>query len=185
MKTSTWLWINKTFRRGAVQLEKVMFSNDDPQPRKVLFLFPQGKERFLDSIPVIEELERYQDEGTIQLAIPDPMREFTPPTRHKVFFYPVLKGTPPRVDLPVLEVRYQHETFDAVINLDPVLDRRLMRILRVITVPKRIGFAGPGSDDIYNIQIDPGEPESLAGSYTQIMALCDLGKPATEPNQPA
>ena len=177
MKTTTWLWFYKTLGRLSDLPQEVLFSVDIPQPRRLLFLFPVDQPRLLESLPVLQELERYPNGGAFKLAIPIIFQELIPASRHGIFFFPLMKAKPPKVDVAVLRARYRDESFDAVVNLDPELSRHMARVIRTIDAPKRIGFSGPGADDIYNIQIDPEEPDLLAGSYDQILALCDLGTP--------
>lgn len=156
---------------------EVRFSADEPPPRRLLFLFPTDADRFQASLRVFRHLERYPDGEAIQLAVPMNFQDQIPVSNHGVFYFPLTRDKAPTVDVAVLLARYQDESFDAVVNLDPELTRQMARVIHGIKAPKRIGFSAAGADDIYNIQIDPEEPDLLDGSYDQMLAICDLGTP--------
>lgn len=177
MKTTTWLWLYKLLGRLPAMPQEVLFSVEEPPPRRLLFLFPTDADRFRTSLRVFHHLERYPDGEAIQLAVPVSFQDQIPASNHGVFYFPLTRDKVPTVDVAVLLARYKEESFDAVVNLDPEITRHMAQVIHSINAPKRIGFSALGADDIYNIQIDPEEPDLLDGSYDQMLAICDLGTP--------
>ena len=88
---------------------------------------------------------------------------------------------PERIDVETLVGKFAGKNYDAVINLTPHIDLDMARFMSRIKTPKRIGFFGPGSDELYNIQIRSVTEDDFTAAYDQILALCDLGP---EPDHP-
>jgi len=177
MKTSTWLKIYRTLGRITKRKDLVQFSPDNPQPQRLLFLFPLNPAIFYESLHVVQRLADYPPQNNIHFAVALNLKEIMPPTDHLTFYYPFIKDDPPKIDLEVLEARFGNEKYDAVINLEAKPSLQMAKLISKIKAPKRIGFSGPGADELYNIQIAPVSESYLSGAYDQILGFCDLGKP--------
>ena len=160
----------------------VAFTADDARPKKLLIFFPLEKELFIQSIHFLRQLERHPPRNNFHLAIRSDHRAIIPPSSHKTFYYPMSAEHPERIDYPVLAKKFGNHRFDAVINLEPEINLDLARVMSQVKAAKRIGFAGPGADDLYNIQIRRQSPTEFTAAYNQILALCDLGPESDHPD---
>ena len=160
---------------------EVLFSPGYPQPKRLLFLFPILVEHFDESIYILRRLERHPG-ATILLAIPSLFRDRIPTPSHQIFYFPFIKEKLSKIQLEVLVARFQHDTFDTVINLDPLMNLEMARVISLIRAPKRIGVAYPGADEIYNIQIQTQPSSPLRAAYDQMLNLCDLGSLGEHPD---
>lgn len=174
--------MNKTIGRNKSQPRKVLSAPSDPQPKRLLFLFPLLEEHFDESIYVLRRLERHSGGATILLGIPMLFRDSFPTPSHQIFYFPFIKEKLSKIHLEVLVARFQHDTFDTVINLDPLMNLEMARVISLIRAPKRIGVAYPGADEIYNIQVQTQPSSPLRAAYDQMLNLCDLGPLGEHPD---
>ncbi len=177
MKTATWLKINNTLGRLTRRKNLVQFSATNPQPHRLLFLFPVQPAIFYKSLHIVKRLASYSPQNKIHFAVAHNLKDLMPATDHLIFYYPFLKDESTKIDLDVLVARFGNEQYDAVINLDVEPSLQMAKLISKIEAPKRIGFAGPGADELYNIQIAAVSERQLSGAYDQILGFCDLGKP--------
>ncbi|UCD38102.1 MAG: hypothetical protein JSW54_01040 [Fidelibacterota bacterium] len=177
MKTSTQLRFYKAFGYIKTPPREVVFSPQNPPPRKLLFLFPLQKESLLESRYVIQRLERYLHHGTIYLAIASIFRDLISCPPSSAFYFPVLTGDPLRIRMDVMLARFRGQDFDAVFNLDPELNFQLARVMSAVNTSRRVGIAGPHADELYNIQIHLAPDRRLKKAYAQMLKICDLDPP--------
>ncbi|MFC1480989.1 hypothetical protein ACFL6E_01930 [Candidatus Neomarinimicrobiota bacterium] len=177
MKTSTWLKIYRSLGRLTKRQDLVQFSADNPQPQRLLFLFPLNPAIFYESLHIVKRLAIYPPQNNIHFAVALNLKDIMHATDHLTFYYPFMKDDTPKIDLDVLVARFGNEKYDAVINLDVEPSIQMAKLISKIETPKRIGFSGPGADELYNIQIAPVSQRYLSGAYDQILGFCDLGKP--------
>lgn len=160
---------------------KVSFSQSQPLPRKILLLFPLAEDHFHQCRIIVDQLRGHLDSGRVFYAIAENYRDVFKCPSQNAFYYPVIHDTPYRLRMDVLLARYKGQHFDAVFNLDPIFNLQLARVMSVIKTSRRVGFTGPFSNVLYNIQIQAVDQTNLAKSYDQMLALCDLnerGQPA-------
>lgn len=181
MKLSTKLKLYRTLGRVSAPRD-VVFSGKYAQPRTLLFLFPVDKDLFFVSLHVIRALERHSVRNKVHLAIAHKFREQIPAPSQRTFYYPLLNNEPPQIDGQALRRHYGGKAYDAIINLSPEIDLPLAEVICAIDSPKRIGMAGPGADELYNIQIRPSNGDTLESVYDQMLALCDLGSLGKHPD---
>ena len=128
----------------------------------------------MESRPTFRRLSGFLQRNVIDLAVANIFRDELNDSRRSIFYFPMVQEEPPILRLDVLLARYRNESFDAVINMEPELNVQLARVISVIETPRRIGFAGPYADSLYNIQIHPRSGDRLRKSYSQMLELCDL-----------
>lgn len=182
MKLTTKLKLLKIVGRVTGPPKGVAFTATDARPKKLLIFFPLQKERFMQSLHFLRQLERYPPRNNFHLAIRSDHRSMIPPSSHKTFYYPMSANHPERIDYQVLASKFGNHKFDAVINLEPEINLDLARVISQVKASKRIGFAGPGADDLYNIQIRRQSASEFAAAYDQILAFCDLGPESDHPD---
>ena len=182
MKLSTKLKLYRALGKVSTPPREVDFSGRHAQPRKLLFLFPIDKDLFFRSLHVLRALEIHYVQNKVHLAIAEKFKGQIPKPGQRTFYFPVAEEDPPQIDVKALREQYAGKAYDAVINLAPAIDLPLAEVICMIDCPKRIGFAGPGADQLYNIQIRSESADSLENAYDQMLALCDLGPLGKLPN---
>jgi len=175
MKTSTRLRLYKTFRYITAPPGEVVFSTSKPLVQRLLFLFPIQKERLDESIYVYQRLNGHLLDNPIYLAVAAIHRDIIASPVRSTFYFPVIPDKPSRIQMDVMLARFRNQSFDAVVNLEPELNLQMARVMSVIKAPRRIGFAGPDADELYNIQVHTDLNGSLKGAYEQMLELCSLG----------
>ena len=174
MKAGTRIRLYKSVGLITSPPSEVVFSPEQPQPRRLLFIFPLQRKPFMESRPTFRRLSGFLQRNVIDLAVANIFRDELNDSRRSIFYFPMVQEEPPILRLDVLLARYRNESFDAVINMEPELNVQLARVISVIETPRRIGFAGPYADSLYNIQIHPRSGDRLRKSYSQMLELCDL-----------
>jgi hypothetical protein len=154
--------------------KKVSFSQANPLPRNILLLFPLSEEHVHQCRYVVDHLQGCLASGRVFFAIAETYRDIFNCSPRYAFHFPVIKNDPYRMRLDVLLARYKGQQFDAVLNLDPGFNLQMARVISAIKTSRRIGFAGPFADLLYNIQIQAADHSNLEKSYDQMLALCDL-----------
>ena len=144
-------------------------------------LFPLIEDHLHQCRIVVDQLQEHLDSGRIFYAIAENYRDVFKCPPQYAFYFPVIHDAPFRLRMDVMLARYKGQHFDAVFNLDPVFNLQIARVMSAIKTSRRIGFTGPLSDVLYNIQIQAIDQTNLAKSYEQMLALCDL----REQDQPA
>jgi hypothetical protein len=172
-----WLWLYRLVGYIKAPPRPVVFSEEHPPPRKLLFIFPLSPDQFKQSCYLFDRLARYPRRRAIFFAIADIYQDRVPDPPHPTFFFPVSPDNPPRVKAGQLVEHFGRRRFGAVINLETQFDLRLARVVSNLHAPRRIGFAGPGADYLYNIQIETGQDQTPEQAYEQILSVCDLGAP--------
>ncbi len=175
MKTSTWLQLYKTFGYIKGPKEAVVFSCKEPPPKRLLFLFPVGRELFDESLYVFRRLKNHLLGNPIYLAVSAAYRDLLAGPSRATFYFPVQPNNHTRIQMDVMLARFRNQAFDVVINLDPVLNLQMARVISVTHSSWRIGFAGPHADSLYNIQIQVEIDGPLEKAYDQILGLCQIG----------
>lgn len=171
----TRLKIYKTIGRITPRPKEVRFARNIPQPRRLLFIFPLDITQYEESIYILRRLEFHTGGDAIQLAIPLDFKGLFPSSSHKVFHFPLYRGKLTSLLVDVLVARFKGCAYDAVINLNWKLNLPMALVISKIQTPKRIGFAGPLADELYNIHIEMDESGPKRWAYDQILTLCDLG----------
>lgn len=154
--------------------KKVSFSPSNPHPRKVLLLFPLREDHLHQCQSVVKRLQDSLESGNVFLTIAENYRDVFDCSPRHAFYFPVFHKDPLKLRMDVLLARYRGQQFDAVFNLDPVFNLQMARIISAIKTTRRVGFAGPLADVLYNIQIQAVDHDNLASAYDQMLALCDL-----------
>ncbi|MFC1619305.1 hypothetical protein ACFL45_05105 [Candidatus Neomarinimicrobiota bacterium] len=114
------------------------------------------------------------DSGNIFFAIAENYRDIIVCSPRYAFYFPVIHSDPIKMRMDVMLVRYRGQQFDAVFNLDPELNPQTARVVSTIKTTRRVGFAGPLADVLYNIQIQTVDHGNLMRSFAQMLELCDL-----------
>lgn len=182
MKLSTKLKIYRALGRVSAPPREVVFSGHYAQPRKLLFLFPVDEDLFFRSLYVLRTLERHAARNKVHLAMAQKFKDQIPAPIQATFYFPLEAEDPPQIDVAALRRHYAGKAYDAVINLTPAIDLPLAEVICMIDSPKRIGLAGPGADQLYNIQVRATSEDSLENAYEQMLALCDLGPLGKHPD---
>jgi hypothetical protein len=152
----------------------VSFTPSDPPPAKVLLLFPLQVDHLHQCQYVVERLRESMDSGNIFFAIAENYRDIIVCSPQYAFYFPVIHSDPTKMRMDVMLVRYRGQQFDAVFNLDPEFNPQMARVMSTIKTTRRVGFAGPIADVLYNIQIQTVDHSNLVRSYAQMLELCDL-----------
>jgi hypothetical protein len=174
MKNETRLKLYRALGLIKAAPKMVSFTPSNPPPIKVLLLFPLQVDHLHQSQYVVERLREIMDSGNVFFAIAENYREIIECSPQYAFYFPVNHSNPIKMRMDVMLARYRGQQFDAVINLDPVFNLQMARIISAIKTTRRVGFAGPLADVLYNIQIQTVDQSNLVRSYAQMLELCDL-----------